>query len=69
MRVHHLVRVATLALASLASACSGVGFGVGFGVPIGGRGGVSVGMGGTVALPRPVEPAASAASAASAAQP
>ncbi len=57
--------VGLISLATLAVACNSIGIGVGIGVPIG-RGGVSVGLGGTVPLPtssKPAEPAASAASA------
>lgn len=55
---------ALLCTATLLAACESVGIGVGIGVPIG-RGGVSIGVGGTVPLPqsKPAEPAASAASA------
>jgi hypothetical protein len=49
------LRLVCLALASGAVACSSIG--VGISIPIGGA---TIGVGGSIPLPRPAEPAASA---------
>jgi hypothetical protein len=58
--MRHMLALSLFA-ATLLAACESVGIGVGIGVPIG-RGGVSIGVGGSVPLPqsKPAEPASSA---------